>query len=320
MYLGLDGGGTKTDVVALDEQGELLARYIGGPSNPHSVSLKIALTEIMSAIDGLLKGIQAEIFDIASICLAVSGFFGVEEQELLRQSVQEHLSHLGLSIPVFVQSEGQISLMAAVGSNTGVLIISGTGSICYGYTPDGSCLRTGGWGHYLGDEGSGYQIGLRTLKAVMRSYDCVHSPTVMTDMIMKEYRLKLITDLKGYIYNPSHNKAEIAAFSKICIQAAELEDHAAIAIVTEEAEALADTATALLRRKPELQAYPIVLTGSVFRYSFAFQRIFGGRLRKVFGSLHLVDGSRGSPPSIGAALTARKLLLDSDPGIQSSSK
>jgi N-acetylglucosamine kinase-like BadF-type ATPase len=310
VYLGLDGGGTKTDAAALDEQGELLARCLGGPSNPHSTSFEIALSEVMSAIDGVLERLPADQFEVASICLAVSGFSTDDEQALLKKAVTHHLSKHGLAIPVFIQSEGQIALMAAVGSPYGVLVISGTGSICYGYTPEGSALRTGGWGHYLGDEGSGYQLGLRTLRAVMRSYDSIAPPTVMTELIMKEYGFKQITDLKGYIYIPSHSKAEVAAFSSLCIHAAEAGDAAAIAIIKEEAAALADTAAALLRRSPALRDYPVVLSGSVFKYSPSFRREFCSSLQQLAGTLNFVDGTRGQPPSTGAALTARRLYHD----------
>ncbi|OKP89355.1 hypothetical protein A3842_04530 [Paenibacillus sp. P3E] len=313
VYLGLDGGGTKTDASALNEAGELLARYIGGPSNPHSATLGVALTRVMSAIDGLLERLQTDVADMTSICLAVSGFSTKEEQACLKNAVLQHLLKRGISIPVFIQSEGQISLMAALGNSFGTLIISGTGSICYGYSPDGSCHRTGGWGHLLGDEGSGYRIGLRAVQTVMRSHDAAQPPTVMTGMIMEEYCLQQITDLKEYIYHPSHTKAKIAAFSKLCIGAAEAGDPAATAILSEEAEALSDTAAALLRQNPVLMTLPVVLSGSVFRYSRVFYRLFCQRLLKFSSALEIVDGSHGAPPSTGAARLG-KLLLDETDG------
>jgi N-acetylglucosamine kinase-like BadF-type ATPase len=307
VFLGLDGGGTKTDATAIDEQGLLLARYIGGPSNPHSTLQKIALSEIMSAIDGLLEKLPDERREITSICLAVSGFYEAAEKSVLHGAVEEHLSRHKLHIPVFIQSEGQISLMATVGSLSGVLVIAGTGSICYGYSKDGSCIRTGGWGHLLGDEGSGYQLGLRALKNVMRSYDGVIPPTAMTDIILREFGWADLRELKGYIYDPAHTKAEIAAFSKVCIQAAEAGDPAAMAILTGEAQALAATAAALLEHNPELQQYPVVLSGSVFHYSPDFRRIFSSSLLEDFSSVTFIDGSQAAPPSVGAALTAAHL-------------
>ncbi|WP_025683165.1 BadF/BadG/BcrA/BcrD ATPase family protein [Paenibacillus maysiensis] len=307
VYVGLDGGGTKTDAAALDEQGALLARCTGGPSNPHSIGFEVALTEVMSVIDEVLEQLHSKNEDCASICLGMSGFDTKEECDLLQSSVQRHLLERGLVLPVFVRSEGEIALMAALGSRSGALIISGTGSICYGYLPDGSLLRTGGWGHYLGDEGSGYQVGLRTLKTVMRSFDAIHPPTIMTDMIMREYGFQRITDLKGYIYNPAHSKAQIAAFAKICVQAATQGDDAAAGILVSEAEALADTAAALLRRSPTLQQGQAVLSGSMFRYAPLFREALCGRLQESFGGLVFVDGSRGAPPSVGAARLAREL-------------
>ncbi|MNC60472.1 hypothetical protein D3C75_1103530 [compost metagenome] len=127
---------------------------------------------------------------------------------------------------------------------------------------------------------------------------------------MKEYGFKHITDLKGYIYVPSHSKAEVAAFSSICIQAAEAGDAAAAAIIQEEAAALAHTAAALLRRSPLLCEYPVVLSGSVFKYSPSFRREFCSRLQEPAGRLNFVDGGDGQPPSIGAALLARRLYHD----------
>lgn len=61
--------------------------------------------------------------------------------------------------------------MAATGQKHGIIVISGTGAIVYGITQQGERHRIGGWGHILGDPGSGYEIGLHTLQTVMKSYD-----------------------------------------------------------------------------------------------------------------------------------------------------
>ncbi|MFD1773372.1 N-acetylglucosamine kinase [Paenibacillus rhizophilus] len=306
VYLGLDGGGTKTDAAAVDSQGSVLARFAGGPSNPHGATFDKAVMELDKTIRGLLSSLPHMDIQLEGICLGMSGIDTSEERFLISSAVSRTLAEESGDIPVAVASEGQISLMSALGHEFGVQIISGTGSICYAFAPDGSHWRTGGWGHYLGDEGSGYSIGLSALKAVMRSYDGVQPPTGITGIILEEYGFARITDLKSYIYQPERVKADIAAFAKACLKAASGGDACAIQIVTEEAEALADTAAALLKRLPAKLGSRVVLTGSIFGHSPLFGRTLRDKLLDRFPSLDFVDGTSAPPPSVGAALLARK--------------
>ncbi|WP_042205883.1 N-acetylglucosamine kinase [Paenibacillus durus] len=312
VYLGLDGGGTKTDAAAVDSQGSTLARFVGGPSNPHSATFGLAFAELEKVLRGLISSLPDQNVRLDGICLGMSGIDTLEERSLVKTAVSRILAEWSEDIPVAIASEGQISLMACLGQEYGVQIISGTGSICYIFASDGSYWRTGGWGHYLGDEGSGYSIGLRTLKAVMRSYDGVRPPTRMTDIILNEYGFNQITDLKSYIYEPARGKADISAFAKVCLQAASGGDECAIHIVMEEAEALADTAAALLKRHPVPPGSKVVLTGSIFGHSRLFTRTLSDKLLAQIQGLEFVEGTSAPPPSVGAALLARKRFGDSD--------
>ncbi|MDT3424932.1 N-acetylglucosamine kinase-like BadF-type ATPase [Paenibacillus forsythiae] len=306
VYLGIDGGGTKTDAAAVDSEGSTLARFGGGPSNPHSATFDLALDELNKVIHGLVSSLPQKDVRLEGICLGMSGIDTLEERSLVKKAVSRILAEWPGDHPVAVASEGQISLMAALGQEFGVQIIAGTGSICCVFAPGGSYWRTGGWGHHLGDEGSGYSIGLRALKSVMRSYDGAEPPTRMTDIILKGYGFAQITDLKGYIYQPSRGKADIAAFAKVALEAARDGDECAIRIVTEEAGALADTAAALLKRRPVPPGNRVVLTGSVFGHSPLFTRTLCGKLQAIFQELVFVEGASAAPPSVGAALLARK--------------
>ncbi|NGM82892.1 N-acetylglucosamine kinase [Paenibacillus sp. 7124] len=312
VYLGLDGGGTKTDAAAVDSQGSVLARFTGGPSNPHAGTFNETAAELDRVVRGLLSSLPEKDIQSGGICLGMSGIDTSKERSLISTAIRSTLAEWAGEPPVAVASEAQISLMAALGQEFGVQIISGTGSICYAFAPDGSHWRTGGWGHYLGDEGSGYSIGLRALKSVMRSYDGVQPPTGITGIILEEYDLSRITELKSYIYQPERGKADIAAFAKPCLKAASGGDECAIRIVTEEAAALADTAAALLERLPAELRSRAVLTGSIFAHSPLFARTLRGKLLDRYPSLEFVDGTLAPPPSVGAALLARKWFSGPD--------
>src|SRR5690606_18389244 len=127
--------------------------------------------------------------------------------------------------------------------------------------------QIGGWGHLLGDEGSGYRIGLQVLQGVMRSYHGLLPATRMTERIVAEYHFQSITDLKSYVYRPSVAKADIAAFARFAIEAAPLGDELAARILEAEAGKLAESAAALLALDPAFVASPVVLIGSVFARS-----------------------------------------------------
>ena len=93
----------------------------------------------------------------------------------------------------------------------------------------------------MGDEGSGYQIGHSTLKAVMKSYHGILPVTKLTDMIITEYKFEQITDLREYIYQPHIGKTEIASFAKICIQASDQGDQVASSILSDAAKELVES-------------------------------------------------------------------------------
>ena len=81
------------------------------------------------------------------------------------------MRRIGHKAPVLVVNDALVALEAGAGDGPGIVLIAGTGSICYGRNEEGQAARAGGWGYMLGDEGSGWWIGRRALSAVMRQFD-----------------------------------------------------------------------------------------------------------------------------------------------------
>jgi N-acetylmuramic acid 6-phosphate etherase len=149
MRLGIEGGGTQT--IALTSDGH---RRVFGPLN-----LKLATDR---QILNVLRQFQPE---RAALCLA--GCRTESDRQRLRQLARRAWGN----IPVFVGNDLDSGLAAAFGNKPGILVLSGTGSVVIGRNEAGQTARAGGWGHLLGDHGSGYWIAMTGLRAAIREYD-----------------------------------------------------------------------------------------------------------------------------------------------------
>ncbi|HBU84516.1 MAG TPA: N-acetylglucosamine kinase [Paenibacillus sp.] len=310
VYVGVDGGGTNTDAAIISEFGEILARLRGGPTNPHSVPPEQALSELQRVLEQLFNLVSDLSTNCEGICLGMSGVDTIQERQLIADAVNNYMKnsnrHKSDACPVWVVSEGEIALMASLGHTHGVLCISGTGSIVYGFTLEGERYRAGGWGHLLGDEGSGYRIGQRALQVVMQSYDGVLPPTGLTPLLIKKLNLREISELKARVYQSDWGKTETASIARLAIEAAESGDEATRALIIEEAGQLAITAKALIARHPEFATTQIVLSGSLFRYAALFRNTFIQKLSGYYKELDFVYREDAPAPAVGAAQLARR--------------
>lgn len=309
VYAGIDGGGTNTDAALISDTGDIVAQVSGGPSNPYSVSPEQAVPELERVLDQLFGANHELLTKCDGICLGMSGIDKMQERHMISdvvvQYMKRRLPDAFNTCPVWIVTEGETALMASLGSTRGVLCISGTGSIIYGFTSEGTRYRAGGWGHLLGDEGSGYRIGQRALQSVMQSHDGILPPTRLTALLLQELGLKEPTELKDRVYRIGWGKKETASLARLAIAAAEAGDPVASDLVTDEARQLAETARALIARDPEFPAAPVVLSGSLFRHSALYREAFMQQLSRYYEGLEYVQTEHAPPPAIGAARLAR---------------
>ena len=163
-YLGIEGGGTRTVALLADGAGQPLSRLETGPSN-----MKL-LTE--AQLTRHFRSIAAALPRPGALGIGLSGAWVEADFEKIRSAAAKAWPH----IPCYATNDLETALTAAADRKRPqqmpqILIVSGTGSGCYGKAPDGKGVKVGGWGHVLGDKGSGYDIGLRALQAVIAAYD-----------------------------------------------------------------------------------------------------------------------------------------------------
>ena len=193
---------------------------------------------------------------------------------------------------------------------TSVLILSGTGSCCYGKSIDGRSAKIGGWGHVLGDKGSGYEIGLRGLKAVVYYFDRDGNWTLLGRRILTALLLNEPNDLIGWVQSAS--KSEIARLAVEVFVAAQSGDRIARDILRGAADTLAADALACANKLAGRgQKVRFVLAGSVLLKQPGFMGRIRRTIRKSRPNAEVTPLSK--PGVLGALQLALQLVETSHP-------
>ena len=292
-FLGVDGGATKTLAVIVDERGRERGRGVAGSGNQAAVGLKRAVASIRGAVAAAVQQAGSD----APFRAAWIGLAGVD-----RPGDRDRLlPHLGtLAAIVRLTNDAELALTGLAGA-VGVAVIAGTGSIAVGRDSAGTMARSGGWGHILGDEGSGYEIGRLALKAAARAADGRGPQTALLPAIMAAWRLTRPDAMIDRVY-PDGDKGEIARLSALVFAAAREGDGVARRIVREAATelALAALAVGAMLNFPDGKL-PVALAGGMLIHETDFRAMLLRRLRRrtPVGQVALV-----AEPALSAARAA----------------
>jgi len=263
-YLCVDGGQTKTAVMLLDESGEEVEAWRAGalttPWKPGAMdNLRGVVRSIAEDLGRVRRSASQEPPEAA--CFSLTGYMEGDETipSLIREELERAVPRIGRihTIPDYVGNWA-----AATGGEPGVMVIGGGGSVAYGHTGSGEAVRIGGWGHLLGDEGSGFWIGLQAIKASLKSRAGVSQKTALGERIMQRFGTDDDRQVIREVYSASFSEADVAGLAPLVASLAQEGDETASGILDEAADHLAGIALAVLRCLGELPVYP---SGGVFR-------------------------------------------------------
>lgn len=226
--IGIDGGGSKTVLIAADPAGRPLCRIEGGSTNINTVGTDSARHVLEELTAQAVQATGSPIADCAGLCIGAAGVDREDDKAIMA----DILWKVGYRCPVEVTNDGIIALWEGA-RGVGVVVASGTGSICYGRNPEGLVARAGGWGHIFSDEGSAYAIAVKALNEVSRSVDGRTGPTRLTPLILQFLGLQKPEDLIARIYRGCSGKRDIARIAKVVDIAADAGDPAALQILQE---------------------------------------------------------------------------------------
>ena len=294
FVLGLDAGGTKTRAVVLDDTRREWGRGLGGPGNYHSAGAEDTLAAIREATGGALEqaGLAADRIDAA--CFAMSGVDRPADLAVAQEFARAALP----GVPTVVCNDAVAAVYSGAGKAEGVVIVAGTGSIIYGFAPDGRRARAGGWGYRLGDEGSGWRIAEQSLVAITRAHDGRSPQTLLTPLYLARLNLAAPEDLISWAYSPAWTRDSVAALAVLTLEAAEAGDATAMQIVQQAAGSLAEGARVVAEKLSMHHApFDVVEVGSLFRsqlYREAMRRALAEQSTTARPLLPVVDAVVGA--------------------------
>jgi N-acetylglucosamine kinase-like BadF-type ATPase len=235
-YLGVDGGGTKTHAVVVDARGVERGAALSGPANAHRVGVEYAVAQIVAAAEeaARLAGVRPP---FTAAWLGLAGLDAPADFAALAPGL------VSLAGIVHLVNDAEL-LLSALPDQVGIALIAGTGSIAVGRNAAGAATRVGGWGHTLGDEGSGYAIGRSGLVAAARAADGRGEPTSLLDRILAHWGLSAAHELMERTYAGANigDISLVAQVAPLVLQAARAGDRVAQLIVRRGAVELARAA------------------------------------------------------------------------------
>jgi N-acetylglucosamine kinase-like BadF-type ATPase len=237
-----------------------------------------------------------------SVCAGVSGAGREEEQEALASAIREALTRPSRTVHVEVVHDALIALDAAYDSGSGLIVIAGTGSVALARTVDGALHRVGGWGHLLGDPGSGYAIGQAGLRAVAAAFDGGDETTLqgrLRDQFGIESRQRLIHS----VYQEGFSMQDVAP---LVVEAAAEEDAVADRILHDAADGLTEQVGWLVHHSESIRPRITLLGGMV--QNEHYDQVLRRRLHDQFPNWS-VQQLRAEPVT-GALRRARRLLRE----------
>lgn len=274
LFLGIDGGGTRTSCLIADEASILGAGNASG-SNVVRLGEASARAAIESAIRQACAVAGVDPRQVTRSCVGIAGSARPE----VRDAIQRIISSV-ISGDVRVVGDMVIALESAAGTGPGVVVIAGTGSIAYGRNANSETARAGGWGYAVSDEGSGHWIGRTALAAALRVHD-ENGGCALLDTIQKAWNLDSFERLV-----PAANATpppDFAALLPVILSAAEAGDSTARSVLSQAGSELAALARVVMRRLfAGGENVPVAMSGGVFRHCALVRQVFYNILRAEF--------------------------------------
>ena len=241
FVVGVDGGGTSTRAVVLDDSGAEIARVeregaVVTVEAPHEAASAVAVAVRAAAEQG---GVT---LPVTALWAGLAGAGG----EAARDAVTAVLFGAGLAESIEVGTDVEAAFHDAFGDGPGVMLVAGTGSIAWARDESGVMHRVGGWGQHVGDEGSGYWIVMEALRRVTGAEDGRSAATALRESVLESLGFIDPTELVAWVASAS--KGEIAALVPDVAHAASAGDAGAVDILGRAVDMLARHLTAIIER------------------------------------------------------------------------
>ena len=296
LFAGYDGGGTKTACVLTDETGRILGSGLGGPSNYLYCGREVAAESVRTATEQAFANAELSPQQLDTAYMASAA--------ILIQHGDAHVPFFSTCIDadhVICESDIYNIWFGAVRERPAVITIAGTGAITYICSKEGY-LRVSGWGPLLGDEGSGYDLGLQALKLACRMYDGrVPKEDAFMDAIFGHYELSTPGELLRKL-NRGDTRSAVADAAKVVFSLYAQGSPSAISLMEHCADEIELSVRTAITRDGGAAEYPLILSGGLVREESPLYAMLKSRLLQPGSGISEMTTLQVHPAVASAAL------------------
>lgn len=314
-FAGIEGGATHSTCVVVAGDGRILGRSEGPQTNHFIVGKQAVVDAAASMVRDAFANAGTQAVQLRALGMALSGGDNAEDQNELIAMIRTQHPSLASSIHVTTDAHGSA---AAASASDCIVLIAGTGSVCLHVSADCGSARVGGWGHMIGDEGSGYYVASRAIKRVFNAADAgdLHSCSVLHAAMLQYFGISNMRDMLKIMYASPFDKAHVAGFALHVSNAAEKGDALALKVFDKAGMKLGQMLGIMGSKRNLDSPTNVVCIGSVFKsYSLirdGMIRALRCQARPSFACtlIQLKESSAVGAAAIGAQKTGAVLPLN----------
>ncbi|MFC7391409.1 BadF/BadG/BcrA/BcrD ATPase family protein [Scopulibacillus cellulosilyticus] len=264
--LAIDAGASFSSAALCDLNGNIISYAKGGSCNYQNIGIKQTRDTFISILSALIQPLHKKIH-VEKAVIGIAGLDTQKDNTIISEILRESFHKLGIDVKdIILKNDGYITLLGILGERAGILAVSGTGSVVWGKTEGAGIVRAGGWGHRIGDDGSGYFIGHEALRHIFRSIDGQDPPSAICKAVLETLQLPTTDELLSWIYSTSYSVEKIASLAPSIFKLAHARDPTAMAILQRAGQGLADTCMTVIQKcHLDNDHFEIIVAGSVLQ-------------------------------------------------------
>lgn len=299
-YIGVDGGGTKTEIAASRRDGVPVASIRRSGCSYQELGVEGAVSVVVDGITSCLESIGALLGDCAGCCLGIPCFGECAEHDaMMVKQLQERLA----PVPVYVVNDVEVGWAGSLACQAGVHIVAGTGAIAFGKDSNQRAARCGGWHEFFGDEGSCYWVGREAMSIFSKEADGRLPKQALYEIVRKDLALSEDYDFIDHVVNEIAPRRDmVAAFQLYASKAAKEGDIAVRSLYDRAAQELASLAGALRKQLSLPDGTKVSYSGGLFQN--------GNLILEPFGEALAAYGFKLQAPIRGAVEGALMLAIE----------
>lgn len=298
MYIGIDGGGTKTKTMLVDKDMNILHTVETGPSSIRTVPIEESLANIFRGIDACIDKSNES---IVSVFGGIGDVSGEEDSTFMIDRFKKHPALTDAVINI--KNDVYSAHTGALNGNHGIALILGTGSVAFGKDKDEYTHRAGGYTYKEGDPGSAYHLGKLALQTLGKAFDNRIDASSFTDALINHFDIASFFDMVKLYDDYYTRRTDVAKLAPIVTEYAAKKDPNALNII----EKATDEVLLMIKaidRSLSITNKEIAIIGSLGQSNTIYTK-------RLYEKIHAYDSdytifNAKKDPAYGSALLAKQ--------------